>query len=1015
MATIKLCGVKVIQNNIQVSLEYVFVSSEMTFDTLIAKISDGKYVDKEIKNAFFGKSEDYEKKNMHRLPIHEVDFSLVFLLHTVETTGHFLIELKSTEIERPKKNALELMMTARQQKITPERNVHKKPGPRELYLDGQQQKFVAVKPIPPIFVWKETFKKLLDSHGHIKKYVPNMSALDLLDQRLRIERILSQSHMKTVEWEIARSNLKTLHDCIGEYINYLSDKSYAHQQTPSGNSGDSMIVTVSGIPESVLVKKIYEQLDNELKCVDEFQPVNLYAIAPIDKVKRFHFLDKITLGYPVQIYRNPKKHFAFIWKVPNDDEKSFLQRTLSLVKEIDHNIEKYHDEVMKNKTVEQFKNVYKYNRTLYTTLYTLINGDEAPANETLDLKIKNYQEMIESGVSIDEIFSIEKLNNINRTSKFENFWAAAQTLIDDADAMVPDERRHGTTSNISPMFTSQRDFYDLTMKKMTEMFPNHPDNHIPTIQWFRLQFTPFNLYVNTAKKYTGRFNACLRFQTRLLRKHHVDHHYGAKIFGYFKEFAQSLSGYCSIYLRDDKASIPVGPVNTPTEAVRRQRKVLNISSNGKNLSAVDHDHCPQHLVPSVTVKIVTEENEKIHWYGGLAHVSIKCAIFEASNAFRHAAEFVKLYDQGNDTNKIVFMYSDGGTDHNTSFIQVQLSLIATFLHLNLDGIVAARTPPYLSVLNPAERVMSVLNLGLYGLALCQDGLEPNEEELIKNFTTKIKWRNSADTENKKSDKDKIDIKNLAKKATKNAVEVLESRFKRLTYGGENIVVMDGNIDETINKLFDVLKKIDANFDWKKQKISKAEVMSNRKFKDFFDSHVCELTYSYQVKKCNKSECEICQSVESPKVLSDSKPVETCKPSANKTKADDGIYQLPNLPFKPEINRARLAVRCVECGKGRILFAEKSLSTDERNQAINWFEDHPFVCGTPLFQEEHFLSKKIFQLKNNICGKSMTGMFFSCGKKNLKGYQNICSVCNEICDFAVETGDFRGLPRCESLK
>ena len=42
METIKRCSVKVIQNNTQVLLEYVFVSSEITFDSLVAKISDGK-------------------------------------------------------------------------------------------------------------------------------------------------------------------------------------------------------------------------------------------------------------------------------------------------------------------------------------------------------------------------------------------------------------------------------------------------------------------------------------------------------------------------------------------------------------------------------------------------------------------------------------------------------------------------------------------------------------------------------------------------------------------------------------------------------------------------------------------------------------------------------------------------------------------------------------------------------------------------------------------------------------
>jgi hypothetical protein len=65
----------------------------------------------------------------------------------------------------------------------------------------------------------------------------------------------------------------------------------------------------------------------------------------------------------------------------------------------------------------------------------------------------------------------------------------------------------------------------------------------------------------------------------------------------------------------------------------------------------------------------------------------------------------------------------------------------------------------------------------------------------------------------------------------------------------------------------------------------------------------------------------------------------------KLHSNDG---LPKLPFKAEINRARLAVTCGECGKGRLLFAERKLSVEEADQLKEAILDQPYVCGTVLF-------------------------------------------------------------------
>ena len=94
----------------------------------------------------------------------------------------------------------------------------------------------------------------------------------------------------------------------------------------------------------------------------------------------------------------------------------------------------------------------------------------------------------------------------------------------------------------------------------------------------------------------------------------------------------------------------------------------------------------------------------------------KDAAFEPSSLIRHAAELVSVLRSKSLTHPVLFLYSDGGPNHRVTYTSVKLALIA-LLELNLDYLIAERTASYHSFRNPAERVMSVLNLGLQSVGL----------------------------------------------------------------------------------------------------------------------------------------------------------------------------------------------------------------------------------------------------------------------------------------------------------
>ena len=111
-------------------------------------------------------------------------------------------------------------------------------------------------------------------------------------------------------------------------------------------------------------------------------------------------------------------------------------------------------------------------------------------------------------------------------------------------------------------------------------------------------------------------------------------------------------------------------------------------------------------------------------------VGLKEAVFQSSSPLRHATELHSLLLSRIGNKTIMFMYSDGGPDHRLTYVSVQLSLIALFLNLNLDFLVACRTAPNHSWKNPVERIMSLLNIGLQCVGLMRAQMSVEFESVV---------------------------------------------------------------------------------------------------------------------------------------------------------------------------------------------------------------------------------------------------------------------------------------------
>ena len=124
----------------------------------------------------------------------------------------------------------------------------------------------------------------------------------------------------------------------------------------------------------------------------------------------------------------------------------------------------------------------------------------------------------------------------------------------------------------------------------------------------------------------------------------------------------------------------------------------------------------------------------------------------------------------------LLMYTDGGPDHRTTYGSVKLSLIVLFKLLDLDILIAARTAPGNSWANPAERIMSLMNLAYQNVAIYRTEMSSYHEQLVKNCGSMNEIRKKAEKEH--------DLEEAWSKSIEETVNMLNERTERVQLKGK---------------------------------------------------------------------------------------------------------------------------------------------------------------------------------------------------------------------------------------
>jgi len=122
--------------------------------------------------------------------------------------------------------------------------------------------------------------------------------------------------------------------------------------------------------------------------------------------------------------------------------------------------------------------------------------------------------------------------------------------------------------------------------------------------------------------------------------------------------------------------------------------------------------------------------------------------------------------------------------------------------MDLDYLVAARTPPGHSWKNPVERIMSILNLGLQCIGLMRKEMISEFEELMNKCNSMADIRRLAE--------EKSQLKLELSNSLAPTIDLMENIFERLNLKDEPFSTYKAASENEIEELWNSLLTVDEN-------------------------------------------------------------------------------------------------------------------------------------------------------------------------------------------------------------
>ena len=398
---------------------------------------------------------------------------------------------------------------------------------------------------------------------------------------------------------------------------------------------------------------------------------------------------------------------------------------------------------------------------------------------------------------------------------------------------------------------------------------------------------------------------------------------------------------------------------------------------------------------------------------GSVVVGLKDSVFEHSSPFRHMCELYQILQNRQLSKSILFLYTDGGSDHRLTYLSVKLSLICLFLKLDLDYLCAGRTAPYHSWRNPVERIMSVLNLGLQSVGIARVTMPDEFESEVSKCNNLSELRSIASRN--------TGIKEAVHNSLSPVKALLCSIFVRLKLHENFIECFEAASERELSEFWTAVIAMDATLQEGGQ-YRKEDLPLHKSLNEFI-LHCCQSSqYTFDILKCGSAVCNICKPFHLPPEI-----FHKLRHIPHPTLGEDGHYKpfsdiygtvtsdacpsfnsnkekSNSLPFYgtlQHVKNSQLVIQCNECGMWRLIFSKYKLKSQDIQELQLLLDDYTYSCGSQL-SELHLPDKfENVEIRRHSCHDIIEKLYYSAK------YEPICVYCGTITSFT----DNKYYPQC----
>ena len=460
-----------------------------------------------------------------------------------------------------------------------------------------------------------------------KEKEPQLSVSGISIHVQELSGALMQPWFHHRRFELLRTEVEMLVEGLQKYCEYLKGRNEfmtEHHQSMTQSQLLDENTTLTNLPIcSGLTHSDYADLEEKLHFLDIYKPVFLNDFSPADRFKHRKWMANLALPYPACIYRyaygNNLGTLSYIWKIPYGP----LDQTA--VSQVFANLNRqqvtYSTRAMRRHFLQRYNRLVKTPKSVLCNIYcTLLNNGSRPS---CSVEAEVDERVAKAVVNLDDPEIVLDLRTTNRkpsSTHFDQFWAELQAYMDEIKHAV-DDRRHGDTLHL-PFAISVRHLQEVISGRLREKHPGDCPP-IPSLEWIRLQFWPFNQYTIRALKHTGWFNVKFAVQVRQLHRDHQDFRYVRALLQYVRAFAVHFRFYCQYVSVDDKATIPIGDPSCPLSTGVRGHNRSLVSLSGPQLHALDHDFHVCRVIPSVAFVVDIPESSADSFFSGQPFVVCK--------------------------------------------------------------------------------------------------------------------------------------------------------------------------------------------------------------------------------------------------------------------------------------------------------------------------------------------------------------------------------------------------------